>query len=133
MNWTKTIGLATGTLGLSALLFLVGGCREEAKEQPKNTGATTQSPKSPDPAEAEIQEERAKLNPEEHKLVDAQEWCVITGERLGSMGRPIKLALAQPVFICCAHCQKDAMANPERTLAKAQELKDKKRLKMSSK
>ena len=94
----------------------------------KSTAGPAKQPNnSQDPAEAEIQAQRAKLSPEDRKLVDAQEWCVTSAERLGSMGAPIKLMVKdQPVFICCKGCQRAALADPAATLAKVQELKKKK-------
>ena len=76
---------------------------------------------------AEIAAERAKLSPEDRKLVEAQEWCVSNNdERLGEMGAPIKLTIkGQPVFICCKGCKKSAEADPDATLAKLAELKAK--------
>jgi hypothetical protein len=83
---------------------------------------------------AAIQAERAKLSPEERKLVDAQEWCVTSKERLGSMGAPIKLTIKdQPVFICCGSCQRKALADPDATLATVKELKAKKQAESSAK
>jgi hypothetical protein len=31
----------------------------------------------------------------------------------------------QPVFLCCKGCQKKALADPDKTLAKVKELRDK--------
>lgn len=77
---------------------------------------------------AEIKTERAKLSPEDRELVDAQEWCSVTEERLGSMGAPIKLTIKdKAVFICCAGCKKKAEADPDKTLAKVEELKARKK------
>lgn len=75
----------------------------------------------------EVAAERAKLAPDERALVEAQEWCVVsTEERLGSMGAPIKLDIkGQPVFLCCKGCKKKAEADPDKTLAKVEELKAK--------
>lgn len=79
--------------------------------------------------EAAIKEELAKLSPEDRKLVDAQEWCVINSDdRLGAMGAPVKIMVKEtPVFLCCKSCEKDAKANPDKTLAKLEELKAKKK------
>jgi hypothetical protein len=75
----------------------------------------------------EVKTERAKLSESERKLVDAQEWCAVMNDhRLGEMGAPIKLMVKdQPVYLCCAGCRKRALANPDRTLAKVEELKAK--------
>lgn len=78
-------------------------------------------------AKDDVAAERAKLSAEDRALVEAQEWCVISDdERLGSMGAPIKLMIKdQAVFICCAGCKRKAESDPEKTLAKLAELKEK--------
>jgi len=75
----------------------------------------------------EVEATRAKLTPADRKLVEEQEFCVISDdERLGSMGAPIKLDIkGQAVFICCKGCRKKAEADPDKTLAKLDELKAK--------
>lgn len=78
-------------------------------------------------ADAEVQAERAKLSPDDQRLVAAQEFCaVMEDSRLGAMGPPIKVLVKdQPVFVCCKGCQKKALADPDKTLAKVEELKAK--------
>ena len=104
---------------------LIGcGVKQDAVEvRPPPTAAPTTLGESD-----EISAVRAKLDPAERALVEAQEWCVVqTDERLGSMGPPLKLEIdAQPVFVCCAGCKKKALADPKATLAKVAELKAKK-------
>jgi hypothetical protein len=81
--------------------------------------------------EAGIRKNLAKLGPEDEKLAEAQKYCAISGEELGSMGTPIKITLKdnagkdQPVFLCCPGCKKDAQKEPAKTLAKVEELKAK--------
>ena len=68
-----------------------------------------------------------KLEPEDRKLAEAQQWCAVQNEKpLGTMGKPFKVMLKeQPVFLCCESCKDKAEANPEKTLAKVEELKAK--------
>ena len=66
----------------------------------------------------------AKLSPEDRPVVEAQGYCPVLGNRLGSMGAPIPVTLAgQKVFLCCKQCIKKAKANEKKTLAKTAELK----------
>lgn len=68
----------------------------------------------------------AKLSAEDQPLAEAQGYCAVTSEPLGSMGPPIKLVLNEKaVFVCCKGCEKKAKANPDKTLAKVAELKAK--------
>jgi hypothetical protein len=117
----KTINIIAISLAVFTLVLLAGGCRHEAKP---HHGAA-----------AGVKDERDKLSPEDRKLVDAQEWCCVsTDERLGEMGPPIKIILKdQPVFLCCGGCEPKAKADPERTLAKVEELKAKKRAEVGGK
>lgn len=66
-----------------------------------------------------------ELTPEDRRLIEVQQFCpVLTNSRLGSMGTPVKVMLRnQPVFLCCSGCLDKARANPDRTLARAAELK----------
>ena len=109
---------AAATALLAALALT--GC-DKSKDKP---------PAGTPPAQSKADEvavERAKLAPADRALVEAQEWCAVnSSERLGSMGAPVKLDIkGQPVFICCAGCQRKAETDPDKTLAKVEELKAK--------
>lgn len=118
MNRFRIGGLVVLLIGAAALV----GC--------KPTAGPTTAPEPTQPgiplADA-VTAERAKLSPQDRALVEAQEWCVISNEeRLGGMGAPIKLDIkGQAVFICCKGCKNKAEREPEKTLAKLEELKTK--------
>ncbi len=105
---------------LGLLVLTLTGCSS-------NSSAPATSVPSPASHQDEVQAERAKLSAEDRELVNAQEWCVVsTDERLGSMGPPLKLDIkGQPVFVCCKSCKRKAEADPDKTLAKVEELKAK--------
>ena len=68
----------------------------------------------------------AKLSAADRSVAEAQGYCAVTAEPLGSMGPPLKLLInEQPVFVCCKGCEKKAKSNPDKTLAKVAELKAK--------
>lgn len=77
--------------------------------------------------EEKIKTTRAKLPPEDLKLVEAQEYCpILPKNRLGALGDIVKVTLqGQPVFLCCDDCEEEAKADPKKTLTKAEELKAK--------
>jgi hypothetical protein len=129
---------------LASLLFLaslgIAGCSESAADKPvaqakSATPPVKQPPKEPKPEakpaeesdEKEIQENLAKLSPEDRKLAEEQRFCVVNNdERLGEMGKPFKVMIKdQPVFLCCPSCEKKALKDPDKTLAKVKELKEK--------
>jgi outer membrane murein-binding lipoprotein Lpp len=99
---------------------MLTGCNA-GKDKPP--AAATTAPATVD----DVAAERSKLSPEDRALVEAQEWCAVNNdERLGSMGPPLKLDIkGQPVFVCCKGCKKKAEADPDKTLAKVEELKAK--------
>lgn len=106
--------------------LLLAGCTE----RPVNV----QTPAPPTPAaaadaqeEADIQEARAELSPEDRRLVEAQEFCpMMPAKRLGVMGAPIKVMVKdQPVFVCCKGCVRKAQKDADKTLATVADLKAK--------
>jgi hypothetical protein len=111
-------------LVLPAALALTGCNTNKDKPQADAPAGQTKPGSTTDD---EVAAERAKLDPADRALVEAQEWCVVqTDERLGSMGPPLKLDIkGQPVFVCCKGCRKKAEADPDKTLAKVEGLKAK--------
>ena len=117
------------------------GCKEEALADPQKTLArltALQNANPPAPSdetapaaedsksdEAEVATALAKLSKSDQAIAMAQRTCVVLeGNRLGSMGTPIKVMIeGQPVFLCCEGCKKKALANPKATLSKAAKLK----------
>ena len=80
----------------------------------------------PDHSRDEQQAGFAQLSAEDRSLAEAQGYCAVSGEPLGSMGPPLKLMVNdQPVFVCCKGCEKKATSHPDQTLAKVAELKAK--------
>jgi hypothetical protein len=66
----------------------------------------------------------AKLSADDRQLAEAQKLCPISNEALGEMGVPLKVTIKdQPVFLCCKSCQKEAVGDADKTLAKVDELK----------
>jgi Cu(I)/Ag(I) efflux system membrane fusion protein len=77
-------------------------------------------------ADAKVAAARAQLSPEDHRLVEAQEWCPITNARLGQMGPPVALMVkGQRVFLCCDKCKAEVQSNPDEALAEVARLKAK--------
>ena len=131
MNLKQTTPVFRTSLALfvaSVAFLCLAGCTGGSKENlPAAAGQTKDhAQKNQGTDDAGIQAELAKLSPEDQRLVAAQEFCVISDERLGAMGPPIKVVIkGQPVFLCCGGCKKKALSNPDQTLAKLEELKAK--------
>jgi Cu(I)/Ag(I) efflux system membrane fusion protein len=113
------------------------GCKKSALSNPKKTldkvaelvqgkpNAATQlvtaaATQATDGAEAEIQGELVKLSDADRQAAIAQKFCVVLNDsRLGSMGPPEKLVIdGKTVFVCCEGCKEEALADPQKTLAK---------------
>ncbi|HEX4131417.1 MAG TPA: hypothetical protein VHZ24_15360, partial [Pirellulales bacterium] len=75
-------------------------------------------------SEDEIKQSLAELAPADRALAEVQRYCpVLESQRLGSMGAPVKLMIeGKPVFLCCAACNKKALANRAETVAKVNKL-----------
>ncbi len=73
----------------------------------------------------QIEESLATLAPDDRKLAELQQFCVVLPKsRLGVMGPPVKLLIkGQPVFVCCEGCRAKALADPDATLNKAETLR----------
>jgi len=127
-------GLEPGDVIVSAGSFLIDA---ETRLNPaagsiyiggSGSGKTgTIRPSTPEDKDYKITAALNKLPPADRALAMAQKFCPIAEEPLGSMGVPIKVMLnGTPVFVCCSGCDKAALKNPEETLRKVAEFKNKK-------
>jgi len=58
------------------------------------------------------------------ELIEKQKTCPVTDQKLGSMGKPVKVVVKKrTVFLCCAGCKKKLFANPDKYLKKLDEKK----------
>jgi len=105
-----------GLLGVFAIAVSMAGS-SRAQEGHPNASA--------DETEMEIQTTLAELGKNDRVAAEAQRWCPVTPEeRLGAMGKPVKIMLAgKRVFVCCPECAEGAQAHAKATLAKVEKLK----------
>lgn len=60
-----------------------------------------------------------KLPAEDQPLAMEQLVCPVSGENLGSMGKPLKVtAKGQSLFLCCSGCEDEVKSDPDAVLAK---------------
>lgn len=65
-----------------------------------------------------IRDSLAELSAADRAAAQRQRVCPVTGDLLGSVGKPIKTRVrGQDVFVCCQGCIKDLRAQPEKYLA----------------
>lgn len=94
---------------------------------PTKSGVTVTPAKSaPAPATAKaakIQKNLARLVPADRPQAEAQTVCPVTGQALGSMGVPVKIAVGgHTFFLCCENCRDEAKQHPEDTLARLKQI-----------
>ena len=123
----KSFSLSSVLLGLC---FFLAGCSGGSDAKRGDAQAANQSTDQPKPSPAEqakIVTALDRLPPEDRALAEEQQFCAVEPEnRLGLMGTPVKVLVNdQPVFLCCKSCKTDALAKPDKTLAKVQQLKAK--------
>jgi hypothetical protein len=111
------------------LIGCTGGPTEKHQAHATNTKASNTSgkPANQTDDETEIKAALAQLDLADRELAEAQKFCAVMNDsRLGSMGKPFKVMVKdEPVLLCCKSCQKKALADPDKTLAKVKELKAK--------
>lgn len=79
--------------------------------------------KSPEPnaqvVDPSVEKELRSLPEADRAEAIAQKLCPVSGEPLGSMGAPVKVAVkGTSVFICCESCRKKLVGDPDTYLGK---------------
>ena len=96
---------------LALVLGLAGGCTPAKQDATK--AAAPAEKQEPKPAGL------AELSPEDRAAAEKQKICPVSGEPLGSMGKPVKVTVkGQTVFLCCAGCEDAIKKDPDKYLAK---------------
>jgi hypothetical protein len=135
-------GSRLGSMGVPVKLTLDGkpvfvccpACEPEAKKDPAKTAARAAELRGgwlpAREEEAKIRAALVKLPPADRKLAEAQKYCPVTGEQLGSLGVPLKLVVkGQPAFLCCKGCVAEAQKDSDKTLKALADAKAKSGLK----
>jgi YHS domain-containing protein len=111
----RTWRLTGSMIALGALAAAVG-CGPPPAKGPQE--------KSPPPAAAPEQAAEAteglkELSAEDRAAAETQRTCPVTGELLGSMGKPYKIEVeGRTVFLCCPGCEEKIRKDPEKYFAK---------------
>jgi hypothetical protein len=114
------------------LAVVIAGCGPSGGKGPAKTtspsGAAPQKPaETPKPAESKQAEAGAEALPEglaelseaDRALAEKQKVCPVSGELLGSMGKPVKVTVkGRTVFLCCSGCEAAINKDPDKYLAK---------------
>ncbi|MBN2475254.1 MAG: hypothetical protein JXB62_11635 [Pirellulales bacterium] len=69
--------------------------------------------------DADVSDALAELSPEDLALAQKQAVCPVSGAKLGSMGKPYKVAVqGRDVLLCCQGCEAELQADADKYLAK---------------
>ena len=102
---TRTTLFTTGLLAALSSMWL--GCSAPKDSTP--TAAQTPAQSETATSENEDNPDLATLSIEDRQLVLAQKLCPVSGEPLGSMGKPLKVTVdGRHLFICCKGCEDSA-------------------------
>lgn len=108
---------------ISLFLTSVVGCGESGVPTPGNEPGTATTVLSEPSSDTTLTQEQIAVIQElpeaDAKLALEQKVCVVSGEPLGSMGKPVKVvAQGQTAFLCCEGCRADFDADPAKYLAR---------------
>lgn len=94
-----------------------GGCRTCRKESPGPAPTPALPAASPSGAGSALPSGPPSA-PTAALPFGGQKTCPVTGEELGSMGKPVAVTVkGQTVYVCCRGCAAKAQSDPDKTLA----------------
>ena len=109
---------------LAALGLLIGiggtvGCQEKTEQDGmKETDIGFVDKYESVPESVQIEQNLAKLSPDDQELAKVQKICPVAKKPLGHMGVPVKvMAGGHEVLLCCGGCKETIQADPEKYLA----------------
>ena len=95
-------------------------------ETPESAPSKSNSSAADAAKETAVHTELAKLSPTDRETAQLQRTCPITGNRLGAMGPPIKVAIGEEtVLLCCSGCKEEALKDPEGDAGQSRRIKTK--------
>lgn len=86
---------------------------------------TTVRPTTPEDPDAKLAASFEALSAEDRVAATSQRFCpILTQNKLGSMGTPVKLSIdGTDVFLCCEGCRDKALSDPAQTLEKVKKFR----------
>ena len=101
-----------------------GGSRQPAPPSSTSRQQPADAPAPPETKKADtggkgLPEGLAELSEADRALALKQNVCPVSGESLGSMGKPVKVEVkGRTVFLCCDGCEAELKKEPDKFLAK---------------
>ena len=120
------ISLSLSFLAVLAFAVSLSGCGDQADSpdsKPDKQDSAADPHAGHDHGQTEEQSKIAialsKLSPADRAAAEKQKICPVTGQLLGSMGRPLKVTVkGRDVFLCCQGCVATIRKDPDKYLAK---------------
>jgi YHS domain-containing protein len=111
------VALAAGGCGAAGT---TGPSPSETKGRAQPESGPTPSAAAPAaPADAPVPEGLKELSAEDRAAAEKQRVCPVSGELLGSMGKPVKIVVqGRTVFLCCSGCEAAFRKDPEKYFEK---------------
>jgi YHS domain-containing protein/uncharacterized protein YceK len=96
-----------------------GHAGHEGHEHDANHGEHAMEDSHANAASADATKGLAELSDEDRAAAKKQRVCPVSGDELGTAGKPYKVTAKDwTVFLCCPDCEKSFMKNPDKYLAK---------------
>jgi membrane fusion protein, copper/silver efflux system len=88
-------------------------------------GATVMRPTTPEDKDVKAVAGLRLLAPEERKVAEAQVWCPVQRDRLGVMGKPVRVKApdGRALYVCCETCRSEAESDLDEMFARVDEMK----------
>jgi len=98
------------------VLVSIAACSEEpGQSQPSSTAPTADTHAARPNESADVAAAKAEADSSDQYPLDV---CVVSGEKLGSMGPPVEVEVeGRTVKLCCAACKPQLLAEPAKYLA----------------
>ena len=113
----RSTSLVVATLFFTAMLI---GCHSGGGRLASRSGCSSGHCSAPAVASAPKSDFGSTESPNAPAIASkSQRTCPVTGEELGSMGKPIPVTVkGETILVCCQGCVKKVQANPDKYLAK---------------
>ena len=119
----RTTFFTTAVVFTGLTAFTMPGCSEPQDTAPGTTAAkdsqTTEDTHDHGSGMAAMEDGLVEHSKADHASAMKQHVCPVSGEMLGTMGKPIIVSVSnQDVWVCCNGCTETLKADPEKYLAK---------------
>ena len=115
-------------LAIAGFSVALSGCGRQAESPPAQPASQPEASSAGEhehgehaqhEGHSEYEDALSQLSDADRSLAEKQKTCPVSGQPLGSMGKPYKLTVkGQQVLLCCSGCEDAIIENPDEYLAK---------------